>query len=41
MPSCARCDRSLFSAVGQWYHDFSATSDDDVLHLLAAHHRPV
>ena len=31
----------LFSAVGQWYHDFSATSDDDVLHLLAAHHRPV
>ncbi|MGI9053994.1 MAG: phosphoribosyltransferase [Ilumatobacteraceae bacterium] len=24
-----------FSAVGQWYRDFSATSDDEVLRLLA------
>ena len=40
MSSCARCVRRLFSAVGQWYLDFSATSDDDVLRLLAAHQRP-
>lgn len=26
-----------FSAVGQWYVDFSATSDDDVERLLAGH----
>ena len=26
-----------FSAVGQWYDDFSTTTDDDVLRLLAAH----
>jgi putative phosphoribosyl transferase len=25
-----------FSAVGQWYRDFSTTTDDDVLRLLAA-----
>ena len=30
----------LFSAVGQWYRDFSATSDADVHRLLAAHQRP-
>jgi predicted phosphoribosyltransferase len=30
----------LFSAVGQWYVDFSATSDADVHRLLAAHQRP-
>lgn len=30
----------LFSAVGQWYGDFSATSDDEVLRLLAEHQRP-
>jgi putative phosphoribosyl transferase len=30
----------LFSAVGQWYHDFSATSDADVHRLLAEHPRP-
>jgi predicted phosphoribosyltransferase len=27
-----------FSAVGQWYADFSATTDADVISLLAAHH---
>jgi predicted phosphoribosyltransferase len=27
-----------FSAVGSWYADFSATTDDDVLRLLAAAH---
>jgi predicted phosphoribosyltransferase len=26
-----------FMAVGQWYVDFSTTTDDDVLRLLAAH----
>jgi predicted phosphoribosyltransferase len=26
-----------FGAVGEWYADFSATTDDDVLRLLAAH----
>jgi putative phosphoribosyl transferase len=28
-----------FSAVGQWYDDFSTTTDDDVLRLLAARPR--
>ncbi len=28
-----------FSAVGQWYRDFSTTTDDDVARLLAAHRR--
>ena len=28
-----------FSAVGQWYDDFSTTTDEDVLRLLAAHRR--
>jgi predicted phosphoribosyltransferase len=27
----------LFSAVGQWYEDFSQTSDDEVHRLLATH----
>ena len=26
----------LFGAVGEWYADFSATTDEDVLRLLAA-----
>lgn len=29
-----------FSAVGQWYDDFSTTTDDDVLRLLATARRP-
>ncbi len=28
-----------FSAVGQWYNDFSTTTDDDVARLLAARRR--
>jgi putative phosphoribosyl transferase len=28
-----------FQAVGQWYADFSQTSDDEVVELLAAHSR--
>jgi putative phosphoribosyl transferase len=28
-----------FSSVGEWYEDFSQTSDDTVVRLLAAHHR--
>ena len=27
---------SSFSAVGQWYQDFSQTTDDEVLALLSA-----
>lgn len=34
---CARTPRP-FSAVGQWYDDFSQTSDEEVNALLAEHH---
>jgi putative phosphoribosyl transferase len=33
---CARTPEP-FSAVGQWYRDFSQTSDEEVRHLLDAH----
>ena len=31
----ARCSRRSFGAVGEWYADFTATTDDEVLRLLA------
>jgi putative phosphoribosyl transferase len=36
---CARIPKA-FSAVGQWYRDFSQTSDDEVIALLRAAGRP-
>jgi predicted phosphoribosyltransferase len=35
---CARTPES-FSAVGQWYRDFSQTTDEEVRQLLAEHAR--
>jgi predicted phosphoribosyltransferase len=29
---------SPFAAIGQWYRDFSPTTDDEVVQILDAHH---
>jgi predicted phosphoribosyltransferase len=34
--TCVRTPES-FSAVGQWYHDFEQTTDEEVQQLLSAH----
>jgi putative phosphoribosyl transferase len=36
MPVVCAATPEPFAAIGQWYRDFSATTDDDVVSILDA-----